>query len=336
MSDKKRVSLVCTVRNEEDNIAQLIESMIGQSVPADEIVINDCNSDDATIAIVQQYINMGYQLRLVTGGHNIPSGRNNAIHHATGDIVVCTDAGLILDRHWLRRITAPLHANEADLVAGFFNPLPRSVFELAIGATNYPYADEVNQETFLAFGKSVAFFKHVWEAIDGYPEWATHCEDVLFDLAVKQHDFRTTMVPDALVYFRPRGDFTQLARQYFFYARGDAVAGLWPRRHAIRYMVYVWGLLLLLIGGWGHWLLMLGVIAYGQRPWQRLLRRYQDGVNGWQCVAAAGLVPWIRLVGDCAKMVGYVAGWVRLWQLPELRQVRNDWLDQYIDTLPAA
>jgi glycosyltransferase involved in cell wall biosynthesis len=336
MTESLRISMVCTVRNEEDNIAQLIESMIGQSMAADEIVINDCNSDDATIAIVQQYINMGYPLRLVTGGHNIPSGRNNAIHHATGDVIACTDAGLILDRHWLRRITEPLCANSADMVAGFFRPLPRSVFELAIGSTNYRDADEIDPATFLAFGKSVAFKKSAWDAVSGYPEWATHCEDVLFDLAVKQAGFRMTTVLDAFVYFRPRENMRQFMRQYYLYARGDAVAGLWPRRHAIRYMVYLWALLLVVIGGWGWALLGIGMLAYVQQPWQRLWRRFEEGVNGWQCVAAAGLVPWIRIVGDGAKMVGYVAGWVRLWQHPHIYQERETWLADHLPTVPSA
>ncbi len=83
-----RISLVCTAKNEEDNIAQLIESMLGQSLRPDEIVINDNNSTDATAAIVQHYHNLGHPVRLVTGGHNIPSGRNNAIYHATGGMLL--------------------------------------------------------------------------------------------------------------------------------------------------------------------------------------------------------------------------------------------------------
>jgi glycosyltransferase involved in cell wall biosynthesis len=56
-------------------------------LPADEIVVNDCNSTDEIPHIVQSYIDVGYPIRLVKGGYNIPSGRNNAIFHATGDIV---------------------------------------------------------------------------------------------------------------------------------------------------------------------------------------------------------------------------------------------------------
>ncbi len=322
----KKISLVCTVRDEADNITQLLESMIGQSWSADEIVINDCNSQDDTALIVQSYIDVGYPIRLVKGGYNIPSGRNNAIFHATGDIIACTDAGLLLDRHWLKRITTPLISDEADVVGGFFRPLPRSVFELALGNTNYRDPDEIDGATFLPFGKSVAFTKVAWETVSGYPEWATHCEDVLYDLALKQAGMRFVFVENALVHFQPRSDLWQFARQYYFYARGDAVAGLWPRRHAIRYAVYLWALALASLGGWAWLLLAIGMIAYSRMPWVRLWRRYGEGVNGWQTVAAMGLVPWLRVVGDVAKMVGYVAGWVRLYRNPIIRSDRDGWI----------
>ena len=322
----KKISLVCTVRDEADNITQLLESMIGQSWSADEIVINDCNSQDDTALIVQSYIDVGYPIRLVKGGYNIPSGRNNAIFHATGDIIACTDAGLLLDRHWLKRITTPLISDEADVVGGFFRPLPRSVFELALGNTNYRDPDEIDGATFLPFGKSVAFTKVAWETVSGYPEWATHCEDVLYDLALKQAGMRFVFVENALVHFQPRSDVWQFARQYYFYARGDAVAGLWPRRHAIRYAVYLWALALASLGGWAWLLLAIGMIAYSRMPWVRLGRRFGEGVNGWQTVAAMGLVPWLRVVGDVAKMVGYVAGWIRLYRNPIIRSDRDSWM----------
>lgn len=117
--DYTAVSLVCTVRDEADNIAALLEFMLAQSRPADEIVVNDCASRDATPAIVERYIAAGHPIRLVRGGHNIPSGRNNAIRHARGPPIACTDAGLTLDPLWLERIVVPLARGEADVVGGF-------------------------------------------------------------------------------------------------------------------------------------------------------------------------------------------------------------------------
>jgi glycosyltransferase involved in cell wall biosynthesis len=320
--DVSTVSLVCTVRDEADNIAALLDSMLAQSRPADEIVVNDCGSRDRTAAIVEQYIAAGNPIRLVRGGNNIPSGRNNAIRHARGPLIACTDAGLTLDRHWLERIVAPLECGAADVVGGFFRPAPRSLFEIALAATNYRDADEVDPATFLPFGQSIAFRKDAWAQAGGYPEWASHCEDILFDLALRRNGARFAFVPNALVHFRPRGSFRAFARQYFLYARGDGVANLWLRRHTIRYTTYLCAGLLMIGAGrslWARALLLLGTLVYTRAPLRRLHQR-APALTGKQLLLAAALLPLIRLVGDLAKMAGYPVGvWQRL-RSAELRQ----------------
>ncbi len=198
--------------------------MLAQTRPPDEIVVNDCGSRDETTGIVERYIAAGHPVRLVHGGHNIPSGRNNAIRHAHGPLIACTDAGLTLDPHWLERISAPLERGTADIVGGFFQPAPCSLFELALAATNYRDAAEIDPAGFLPFGKSVAFRKDTWQRVGGYPEWASHCEDLLFALALQRAGCRFAFAPDALVLFQPRSSLPAFARQYFLYARGDGLA----------------------------------------------------------------------------------------------------------------
>jgi glycosyltransferase involved in cell wall biosynthesis len=319
--DASRVSIICTVRDEADNIAALLDSMLAQTRRADEIVVNDCGSHDATPAIVARYMAASHRIRLVSGGHNIPSGRNNAIAQATSPIIACTDAGLTLDPHWLERIVAPIECGAADLVGGFFRPDPRSLFELALGATNYREAQEIDPATFLPFGKSVAFRKAAWARAGGYPEWASHCEDILFDQALRRDGARMAFAADALVLFRPRGSLRAFARQYFLYARGDGLANLWPRRHIIRYVVYGCAAALLFGARRRPWLLALalpGALAYTRAP-RRRLRVRAPALAPRKLLAAAALIPVIRLVGDLAKMLGYPVGVWRRWRSADLR-----------------
>jgi cellulose synthase/poly-beta-1,6-N-acetylglucosamine synthase-like glycosyltransferase len=315
------------VRDEADNIAALLDSMLAQSRPADEIVVNDCNSRDATATIVERYIGAGHPIRLVRGGDNIPSGRNNAIRHACGPLIACTDAGLTLDRRWLERIVAPLEHDVADVVGGFFQAAPHSLFELALGATNYRQIEEIDPARFLPFGKSVAFRKDVWEQVGGYPEWASHCEDLLFALALQRAGYRFAFAPDALVYFRPRSSLRDFARQYFLYARGDGVADLWRRRHILRYVTYTSAGALLGASRRRPWLLALlglGVYAYTRAPLRRLRAR-APALAPNDLVATVALIPVIRLVGDVAKMVGYPVGVLRRLRSPALREALADY-----------
>ncbi|GAB4438999.1 MAG: glycosyltransferase [Chloroflexi bacterium OHK40] len=311
------ISLVCTVRDEADNIAALLESMLAQTRPPDEIVVNDCMSRDATPAIVGAYAARDPRIRLVAGGQNISSGRNNAVRAARGQIIACTDAGLTLEPGWLAAIVAPIEAGNADLVGGFFTPAPQSLFELTLGAVNYPEARDVDPARFLPFGKSMAFRRELWERVGGFPEWLSHCEDLVFDLAAERLGYRRAFAPGAVVRFRPRSSLRAFARQYYLYARGDGLAGLWPRRHAARYAAYA--ALLGLLAGAARWpwarlpasaLIGLGAAAYTRAPYRRLWPRLR-GRPAAERLAALGLVPLIRLVGDVAKMIGYPVGVAR-------------------------
>ncbi len=306
------VSLIATVRNEEGTIAALLDSIGEQTRLPDEVVINDCRCTDRTMEIVAQYRDR-LPLRTTAGGHNIPSGRNVAIRAARGPLIACTDAGLRLDPRWLEEIVAPLEQGEADLVGGFFRADPRTPFEQVLGAVNYPRLKEIDPARFLPAGQSMAFTRTAWEEVGGFAEDLPYCEDLLFTLRLLAAGRRKVFVPQAVVHFRPRSSPAALFQQYRNYAYGDGLAGLWPRRHALRYGSYAVGLGLL-AGGfvlpplWG--LLAGGGLAYLARYYWRLGPALGNLPPAWR-IWAVLLVPFLRLIGDVAKMVGYPQG---VWQ----------------------
>jgi glycosyltransferase involved in cell wall biosynthesis len=315
------VSVIATVYNEGPAIARLLDSLAAQTCLPDEVVICDGGSSDDTVAILRSYGDRLPGLRvLVEPGANISRGRNVAIAAAAGPIIAATDAGVRLDPRWLEELVAPFAAQqETKAVAGFFLPDPQSVFETAMAATVLPLLGEIDPHTFLPSSRSVAFTKEVWQTAGGYPEWLDYCEDLLFDFAVnaQQPDKPTAFAwaPDALAYFRPRSSLAAFWKQYYRYARGDGKANLWRKRHAIRYATYFVALPALLghafWGFFARWLgwagLIVGVIVYCLRPWQRLTQ-LGGNLSAREWTQAAALVPIIRAVGDVAKMAGYPVG----------------------------
>jgi hypothetical protein len=171
----------------------------------------------------------------------------------------------------------------------------------------------------------VAFRKAAWAAAGGYPTWLDYCEDLLFDFALNAQQGQGVTAfdwaPGAVVFFRPRERLIDFWRQYYRYGRGDGKADLWRKRHLVRYVTY-WLVLpallaLVVAGGVVRWLgwfgLLVGLVGYCGRPWQRLAGlAAQLGPAGW--LAAAALVPLIRLVGDLAKMTGYPVGLAWRWR----------------------
>ncbi|MFH1486103.1 MAG: glycosyltransferase [Chloroflexota bacterium] len=307
------VSIIATVLNEEATIAELMDSIVAQTWPPDEVVIVDGGSTDHTMELLLSYADRMPLRVLAEPDCNISRGRNLAIEAATGEVIASTDAGVLLHPHWLEEILRPFGRQSpppSQVVSGFFHAEPQSAFELALGAATLPLQKEINPRTFLPSSRSVAFTKEVWEEVGGYPEWLDYCEDLIFDLRLRRAGYRFRWAPAALVYFRPRPTLGAFFRQYYRYARGDGKADLWLHRHLIRYASYLAGLALLAGGltAWQFWLLLLaGVAVHLYRPYRRLLHQIK-GLSPREILKAALYVPVVGVAGDLAKMVGYPVG----------------------------
>jgi glycosyltransferase involved in cell wall biosynthesis len=309
------VSLVCTVRNEAGSIEDLMRSIAAQTLRPREVIVVDGGSRDGTqLHIEWWHGRLGCPLRLIErAGANISAGRNVGIAAARFPIIAVTDAGVRLDPHWLARLMEPFDDPAVSVCGGFFVADAHTTFEAAMGATVLPDREEIDGSSFLPSSRSVAFRTCAWESVGGYPEWLDYCEDVVFDLALRERHATFAFAPDALARFRPRGTLRAYWHQYFRYARGDGAAGLWPKRHAVRYATY--GSLIALIAagkkGRAAWpFVALGAALYLRKPYRRLLPKF-DVLQGPQRATAILLVPIIRAVGDIAKMCGYPVGITR-------------------------
>jgi glycosyltransferase involved in cell wall biosynthesis len=322
-----KVTVIVTVLNEGKSIRRLLDSLAAQTRLPDEVVVVDGGSTDETVSILEAYVAEAYvaegrlPLRVIScPGTNISQGRNVAIAAATGEIVASTDAGVRLSPDWLAALLDPFegpHADGVAVVGGFFLPDPRTEFETTLGATTLPAVQDIVPERFLPSSRSVAYRKAAAQAVGGYPEWLDYCEDLVFDFKLRERYGPFSFAPRAVAYFRPRPNLRAFVKQYYRYARGDGKAGLWLRRHLIRYLTYLVAspllvaLALLHSSWWGIGFLVGGMVMFGT-PFKRLW----PTTRGWSLLRrlrAFAWVPVIRVAGDVAKMVGYPAGmWWRL------------------------
>ena len=312
-----KVSVVATVLNEVHTIERLLDSLVRQSRLPDEIIILDGGSTDGTVEYLRRRRKQEALLRvLVFSGLNIAAGRNKAIEASRCELIACIDAGAWATENWLSELLLAFERDPSvDVVAGSFRADPANEFETALGATTLPVPEEVEPEKFLPSSRSVAFKKSAWRSAGGYPEWIDYCEDLIFDLELKRQGFRFAYAREAEVRFRPRPSVGAYFRQYYLYARGDGKADLWYKRHAIRYLTYVTASIAVILGIQNRllWLvLLIAGMLYIRRPILRLCQM----TEGWPVVRrlrALLMLPYLRLVGDIAKMAGYPAG-VR-WRL---------------------
>jgi glycosyltransferase involved in cell wall biosynthesis len=316
-----KVTLVSTVLNEARSLPTLLDSIAAQTRLPDEVIICDGGSTDNTIELLRA--ERRFPLRVIAHpAANISQGRNLAIAAASGEVIACVDAGVRLDPQWLEKLVAQDDILRHQVVAGFFLPDGHTPFEIAMGATVLPQLSDVNPVTFLPSSRSVAFTKAAWQAVGGYPEWIDYCEDLLFDLALREKFGAFAFAPEAIAYFKPRSSLKSFFKQYYLYARGDGKANLWLKRHLMRYGTYLIGVpaiaLLGVISPWCWLLYVIGAAFYLKRPYQRLRPTLRSLSRSGQ-LKAIGWVPIIRVAGDIAKMLGYPVG-VR-WRRRNRRQV---------------
>lgn len=311
------VSVVLTVKNEEASLSTFLESLGSQSMSPREVILVDGGSTDGTLEIARAWSTDLPFIIMSEPGSNIAEGRNLALGRASGAIIAVTDAGTRLASTWLEEITQPFSRPlelQPDAVSGFFEAESASPFELSLGVTTLPDVDEIVTDRFLPSSRSFAFRRSLFEVGLQYPSWLDYCEDLVFDLRLKRAHARFEFRPSAGVAFRPRSSVRAHWTQYYRYARGDGKAGLFTHRHVVRYMTY-FGLLPWLMrrrDGLGVVGLSIGSAIYLRKPVRRLMRRRHE-VPVPEVVLAMIAIPWLRLVGDCAKMVGYPAGvWWRV------------------------
>lgn len=218
-----KISLITTIRNEENNLSVLLDSILSQTRLPDEVVIIDGGSTDNTIKILESYINTFKEKNInyifdKMDKCNIAEGRNIAIQLSTGNIIAVTDGGCRLDKNWLKNISEPLIAETADFVGGFFKPIAKSNLQKALASITTAKKPVKN---FLPSSRSVAFTRKLWKDVGGYPKWLRWGEDTHFNELCISNGARYEVRDDAIAYWEVRQNLSQVMKQYYRYALGD-------------------------------------------------------------------------------------------------------------------
>lgn len=118
------ITVIIPVRNEEDNIANLIRDLNQQTYPKDqfEVLIMNDNSTDNTLKIIQE-IEISIDLKVITlpdEPTTAPKKRaiETAMTVAKGDLIVCTDGDCRVSLDWLRSFAVCHQSTGAKFISG--------------------------------------------------------------------------------------------------------------------------------------------------------------------------------------------------------------------------
>ena len=261
-----KVSVIVPVRDEEHSIRELLDSLLSQTRPPDEIVITDGGSVDATPQIIDEYIQRGAPVRLIRAGAALPGrGRNLGAAAAQFEWLGFTDAGIRVNRDWLEKLVTRAEQDDSiDIVYGSWQPVTDTFFKecAAIAYVPPPSLRDgiVSRPRFIA---STLLRREAWAKVNGFPEDLRSAEDLLFMDRLEEVGYKAVFEPRAQVHWNLRPTLGTTFTRFLVYSRNNIRAGLWRQwqatilfRYAVLLVLFVLALLV------DPWLVLVPVVAW--------------------------------------------------------------------------
>jgi glycosyltransferase involved in cell wall biosynthesis len=206
------ISVITTVRNEERNIAALLDSLVVQE-PSLEVIVVDAFSEDATRDIVRRYEQRYDFVHLYVFHGTRGAGRNFGVRKSKGEAVAFIDGDAIANPFWLKELRDGLRSH--DIVAGRtiqigyrpFEELER--VELIVRGTDVTHPSS-----------NLAYRRKVLDEIGGFDEWFFTAEDIDLNIRAVRAGHPIAFRAGAIVYHRTRASVHDFLRQAFWNGAG--------------------------------------------------------------------------------------------------------------------
>jgi len=222
-----RLSVVIPCRNAADTIAVQLEALARESWDELwEVVVADNGSTDGTIDVVERYRARIRRLRVVdaSGRPGVAFARNCGTAAAEGDLIAFCDADDEVGPGWLRAMGEALSEHVFVAARPEHAKLnPRWAYE----SWDPPPEDGLRTHRFppyLAYarGGCLGVRRTIHEAVGGFDESMSSCEDDDYCFRVQLDGHPLTPVPEAVVHVRLRTRARDLFAQARWYAEGEA------------------------------------------------------------------------------------------------------------------
>lgn len=109
--DRLTTSVIVVTMDRPHLLDGLLSSLVGQTLPPDEVLVVDNNSTESYDALFQKYASKLPLRTVVEKEPGIPSARNRGVREATGEIILFTDDDCRVDRAWVERMVLPFYRN---------------------------------------------------------------------------------------------------------------------------------------------------------------------------------------------------------------------------------
>jgi len=236
------VSIIIPCYNEQATIGAALEAIYSQTYPRAgiEVIVADALSEDGTREAIKAFSegHPDLALRVIDNpARTIPSGLNQAIRHARGEIFVRLDAHSVPIPEYVERCVSLLESGRGDNVGGVWEIRPgaqtwiadsisvAAAHPLGVGDAMYRLNASAGAVDTVPFG---SFRRALIEKIGAFDETLLANEDYEFNARVRGSGGVVWLDPSIKSIYFARATLVELAKQYWRY-------GFWKWRMLRRY-----------------------------------------------------------------------------------------------------
>ncbi len=111
---RKKLSVIIPVYNEEKYIGVCLSSICKQSLLPDEVIVVDDGSTDRTVKILSEFETPKFRFQVFQQTHQGSAvARNLGARRSFGDILIFVDGDMRFDKHYLKKLVAPIIKRKA-------------------------------------------------------------------------------------------------------------------------------------------------------------------------------------------------------------------------------
>ena len=221
------ISIILPIRNEENHISDVLESIINQNkINYDfEIIVVDGMSTDSTRDIVNEFINKYENVLLIDNPKKIvPVGFNLGLSKAKGSIIIRVDGHTIIDSDYIFNCVSKLNTIDAANVGGLMNAngekfidkivaiATSSIFGVGNAYFHFSKIDRYVDTVFLG-----AWKKEIFEKYGGFDEELVRNQDDEFNFRLMQNGEKIWLDTSIRSKYFPRNSIKKLFKQYYQY-----------------------------------------------------------------------------------------------------------------------
>lgn len=268
-----RFSIIVPVYNRIDEVSDLLQSLTAQTTKNFEVIIVEDGSSEPCKEIADNYsdkIDVKYFYK-ENEGRSI--ARNYGMERASGDYFIFFDSDCVIPSEYFSILTERLGKNPVDCFGG--PDAAHESFTDTQKAINYSMTSflttggirggKIQMEKFTPRTFNMGFSKEVYNRVGGFLEMFS--EDIDMSTRIREAGFSISLIRDAFVYHKRRGNMRLFARQVYVFGMSRVTLKLlYPGSLKIVHLLpaaFVTGsAILILLSIFVSWLFILPLALY--------------------------------------------------------------------------